>query len=239
MCLNNLEVVRQQIDDLYYDLDVDEMNCILERKLPRSRSLSTHSSDGNSNVIYNVKVVLGEDLAGGDLAMQQGIYAILQSGTVQMARTRSIFHTLDPSWDALFTFSLSVAVEVSVIIMHRNNICGEAVFRLHPSLFQDYFAHDIWLNLKPQGRLLMRVSMEGEKDDIRFHFGKTFRILKRTQADMVRVIVDEVVFIMQIAISSVLTISLFNLYRCPVIYAIVYRERNSSVHCMVVVHSVK
>ncbi|KAI9594161.1 hypothetical protein BDF19DRAFT_446142 [Syncephalis fuscata] len=191
ICLSNIEAVRQKLNDLYYDLDVDEVSCIMEQSL-RSKPPSADSPTTTQNYIYNVKIVLAEDLAGGDLASQQGIYAILQSGTVQMARTRTIFHTLDPSWDASFTFSLSVAVEVNAILMHRNKVCGEAIFRLQPSLFHDYFAHDIWLNLKPQGRLLLRVSMEGEKDDIRFHFGKAFRTLKRTQADMSRMIVDEI-----------------------------------------------
>jgi hypothetical protein len=34
--------------------------------------------------------------------------------------------------------------------------------------------------------------MEGERDDIQFHFGRAFRWLKRTESDMVRTFVDKV-----------------------------------------------
>src|SRR5262249_8086983 len=49
-----------------------------------------------------------------------------------------------------------------------------------------------WLDLDTQGRLLLRVSMEGESDDIQFYFGKAFRTLKRCERDMTRKITDKV-----------------------------------------------
>ena len=51
---------------------------------------------------------------------------------------------------------------------------------------------EYWLDLDTQGRLLLRVSMEGERDDIQFYFGKSFRTLKRTERDMTRKITDKV-----------------------------------------------
>lgn len=38
----------------------------------------------------------------------------------------------------------------------------------------------------------MNISMESERDDIRFHFGKAFRTLIRTEQDMIKSIVDKV-----------------------------------------------
>jgi hypothetical protein len=34
--------------------------------------------------------------------------------------------------------------------------------------------------------------MEGERDDIQFYFAKAFRLLKRTERDMIRRITDKV-----------------------------------------------
>jgi rubrerythrin len=48
------------------------------------------------------------------------------------------------------------------------------------------------MDLDTQGRLLLRVSMEGEKDDIQFYFGRAFRALKRGENDMTRRIVETV-----------------------------------------------
>jgi hypothetical protein len=51
---------------------------------------------------------------------------------------------------------------------------------------------DYWLDLDTQGKLLVNISMESERDDIRFHFGKSFRTLMRTEAEMISMIVDKV-----------------------------------------------
>jgi hypothetical protein len=65
---------------------------------------------------------------------------------------------------------------------------------LDPIHFMDFLPREFWLDLDTQGRLLLRVSMEGERDDIQFHFGKAFRHLKRTERDMVRNVTDKVLW---------------------------------------------
>lgn len=54
--------------------------------------------------------------------------------------------------------------------------------------------HDLWLDLDSNGRILLRISMEGEKDDIQFYFGRAFRSLKRGEGEMVRIFIDKVRF---------------------------------------------
>jgi hypothetical protein len=58
-------------------------------------------------------------------------------------------------------------------------------------MFRDFMPREFWQDLDTQGRLLLRVSMEGERDDIQFYFGKAFRALKRTLRDMTRSITDK------------------------------------------------
>jgi len=87
-------------------------------------------------------------------------------------------------------------VEVLALVMDADVLgadkdCGGVWFKLSPKYFADYQTHDIWLNLDTQGRVLLRISMEGEKDDIQFWFGKAFRSLKRTENDMARIIVEK------------------------------------------------
>jgi rubrerythrin len=69
---------------------------------------------------------------------------------------------------------------------------GRTSLKLDPIHFSDYLPREFWLDLDTQGRILLRVSMEGERDDIQFYFGKAFRHLKRTERDMVRKITDKV-----------------------------------------------
>jgi hypothetical protein len=77
-------------------------------------------------------------------------------------------------------------------LVGKHDTVGRAYLCLEPKRFGDYLAHDLWLDLDTQGRLLLRVSMEGEQDDILFFFGRAFRSLKRTEGDMVRIFVDKV-----------------------------------------------
>lgn len=74
----------------------------------------------------------------------------------------------------------------------KHDRIGAAYLCLDPERFGDFLAHDLWLELDPQGRILIRVSMEGEKDDIQFYFGRAFRSLKRAESDMTRIFVDKV-----------------------------------------------
>ena len=48
------------------------------------------------------------------------------------------------------------------------------------------------MNLDSQGRILLRVSMEDEKDEIGFYFGRAFRSLKRAGSDLIKIFVDKV-----------------------------------------------
>lgn len=78
-------------------------------------------------------------------------------------------------------------------LVGKHDIVGRAYLCLDPRRFNDYFTHELWMDLDTQGRILVRVSMEGEKDDIQFHFGRAFRSLKRAEADMLRIFIDKVI----------------------------------------------
>lgn len=83
------------------------------------------------------------------------------------------------------------------LVDHHDHV-GCAYIHLDPRKFSDFLAQDVWFRLEDQqrqpldGRLLLRISMEGEKDDIGFYFGRAFRSLKRAEGDMVRHMVDKV-----------------------------------------------
>lgn len=80
-------------------------------------------------------------------------------------------------------------------LIGKHDTIGRAYLCLDPKRFGDFLAHDLWLDLDPQGRILIRVSMEGEKDDIQFYFGRAFRSLKRAESDMARIFIDKVRFL--------------------------------------------
>jgi hypothetical protein len=77
-------------------------------------------------------------------------------------------------------------------LVGKHDTVGRAYICLDPKRFGDFLTHDMWLDLDTSGRILLRVSMEGEKDDVLFYFGRAFRSLKRADGDMVRIFIDKV-----------------------------------------------
>ena len=77
-------------------------------------------------------------------------------------------------------------------LVGKHDTVGRAYLCLDPKRFGDFMTHDMWFDLDTQGRILLRVSMEGEKDDLQFYFGRAFRSLKRAENDMIRVFIDKV-----------------------------------------------
>ena len=77
-------------------------------------------------------------------------------------------------------------------LVGKHDTVGREYICLDPKRFGDFLVHDLWLNLDTTGRILLRVSMEGEKDDMQFYFGRAFRSLKRSEGDMVRIFIDKV-----------------------------------------------
>lgn len=79
-------------------------------------------------------------------------------------------------------------------LIGKHDTVGRAYICLDPRRFGDLMVHDLWLDLDSNGRILLRISMEGEKDDIQFYFGRAFRSLKRGEGEMVRIFIDKVRF---------------------------------------------
>lgn len=77
-------------------------------------------------------------------------------------------------------------------LIGKHDTVGRAYICLDPRRYGDFLTHDQWMDLDTQGRILLRISMEGEKDDLQFYFGRAFRSLKRAESDMVRVFIDKV-----------------------------------------------
>lgn len=78
-------------------------------------------------------------------------------------------------------------------LIGKHDEIGRAYVRLDPRKYSDFLTHEVWYDLEEKtGRLLLRISMEGEKDEIGFYFGRAFRTLKRAESDMIRTFVDKV-----------------------------------------------
>ncbi|CEH19367.1 GRAM DOMAIN-CONTAINING PROTEIN 4 [Ceraceosorus bombacis] len=200
--LNNIEAARSLLDKIYQRIDADEQARIITSQGPR-----VPDKQSQDRYIFTIKLVLGENLqpikSSSATARIDSFVTLSDERGNKIAKTRTIYETPDPRWDEAFDIPVEKQMWLAATVWDRKLVgdhvlCGRAYLRLDPRYFADHLAHELWLDLDTQGKLLTRVSMEGEKDDILFHFGRAFRSLKRCESDMIRIIVDKMsIFIRQ------------------------------------------
>lgn len=186
---------------MYTTFDVDKVAEIIS-----SHSSVTDSVVEQSQYLFTIKMVLGENLVnpdGGSRAKLDPFLILSNPQGDRVAKTRTLYETNDPRWEETVDVSVHGDLWIRATIYNRNlvdhhDVVALAYLHLNPADFGDFLTRDIWLQLedvrgnKLEGRLLLRISMEGEKDDIQFYFGRAFRSLKRAENDMTRTIVDKV-----------------------------------------------
>ena len=183
----------QELDKLETRMDSDACAALLQQiDGPKRKTRKP------SKYTFTLKVIEAEDLKACDPNGSSDPYVVFgDEYQKRLYKTRIIPRNLNPRWDESFDITVTSPVNIiSTIWDHdtfgEHDYVGRTSLKLDPVHFSDYLPREFWLDLDLQGRLLIRVSMEGERDDIQFHFGKAFRHLKRTERDMVRKITDKV-----------------------------------------------
>lgn len=192
--LNNIEYGTQQLDKLEKEVNVDACAEVIAKHAPPVMQ----RFKGPTNYIFTIKVLEAEDLKACDINGLSDPYVVLgDEYQKRLAKTRIIYANLNPRWDETFDIKTQGPLNIVATIwdwdaLGDHDCVGRTSLKLDPSHFRDFLPREYWLDLDTQGRLLVRVSMEGERDDIQFYFGKAFRILKRTERDMTRKVTDKV-----------------------------------------------
>ncbi|KAJ8506956.1 hypothetical protein ONZ45_g10625 [Pleurotus djamor] len=202
--LNNVESARRLLDNMYNQMQVDKMADSLQRLAP-----PTPEKVERPTFLFTVKIVMAEDLVPLDTspsAKLDTFVTLSDEAGNRLAKTRTIYETLNPRWDETFDLSVDKPLWLMLSVRDRalvgkHDTVGRDYLCLDPRRFGDFLVHDMWLKLDTQGRVLVRISMEGEKDDIQFYFGRAFRSLKRAESDMVRIFIDKMAPFIQQCIS--------------------------------------
>ncbi|KAI2636013.1 hypothetical protein GGS21DRAFT_538893 [Xylaria nigripes] len=190
--LNNIEWAMQELDKLEKSSNVDACVAILGKadgpKKPVKRP---------AKYVFTIKIIEAEEIKACDPNGTSDPYVVLvDEYQKRLHKSRIIMRTLNPRWDESVDVTVSSPLNIVATIWDYDtfgdhDFVGRTSLKLDPIHFSDYLPREFWLDLDTQGRILLRVSMEGERDDIQFYFGKAFRLLKRTERDMVRKITDK------------------------------------------------
>lgn len=191
--LNNISFAIQQWDKLETEVNVDACAEVVKKYAPpvaqRQRKIS--------NYVFSIKIVEAEDLKACDVNGFSDPYVVLTDEyQKRLSKSKIVYRNLNPRWDESVDITTQGPLNLIATIwdwdaVGDHDYVGRTSLKLDPSHFGDFLPREYWLDLDTQGRLLVRVSMEGERDDIQFYFGKAFRSLQRTQRDMTRKITDK------------------------------------------------
>ncbi|KAL4801902.1 hypothetical protein BDV18DRAFT_154553 [Aspergillus unguis] len=191
--LNNIEYALNQLDRLENEVNVDGCAEVIARHSPPQLQKIRKAT----NYVFTIKVVEAEDLKACDMNGGSDPYVVLNDEyQKRIGKTRIIYNNLNPRWDDTVDIATHGPLNVIATIwdwdaVGDHDYVGRTSIKLDPVHFSDFLPREYWLDLDTQGRLLLRVSMEGERDDIQFYFGKAFRTLKRTERDMTRKITEK------------------------------------------------
>lgn len=191
--LNNISYAIQQWDGLEREMNVDACADVIKRNTPpavqRQRKVT--------NYVFTIKVVEGEGLKACDVNGFSDPYVVLTDEyQKRLFKSKIVYRDLNPRWDESADITTQGPLNLIATIwdwdaVGDHDYVGRTSLKLDPSHFGDFLPREYWLDLDTQGRILVRASMEGERDDIQFYFGKAFRTLQRTQRDMTRKITDK------------------------------------------------
>ncbi|KAI0033497.1 hypothetical protein K488DRAFT_84857 [Vararia minispora EC-137] len=192
--LNNVEAARRLLDNMYNQMEADKLAEVIETQAP-----PVPEKTERPRFLFTVKICLAEKLVptdGSPNSMLDTFVTLSDEQGNRLAKTRTIYETLSPRWDETFDISVDKPLWLMISVRDRaligkHDTVGRAYICLDPRPYGDFLVHDKWFDLDSHGRILLRVSMEGEKDDIQFYFGRAFRSLKRAEGDMVRIFVDK------------------------------------------------
>ncbi|KAK2787659.1 hypothetical protein FQN52_007150 [Onygenales sp. PD_12] len=185
--LNNIEYALHQLDKLEKEINVDACADVLAKNAPPA----TKRTRKVTNYVFTVKIVEAEDLKGCDMDGLSDPYVTLADESQRIFKSRIIYDNLNPRWDDTVDIMTKGPQNIIATVwdwdaVGSHDYMGRTSLKLDPAHFSDFVPREYWLDLDTQGRLLLRVSMEGERDDIQFYFGRTFRTLKRTEREMTR-----------------------------------------------------
>ncbi|KIW70358.1 hypothetical protein PV04_02633 [Phialophora macrospora] len=191
--LNDISFAIQQWDKLESDVNVDGCAEVIKKYAPPLQQRPKKTS----NYVFTIKIVEAEDLKACDVNGLSDPYVVLTDEyQKRLFKSRIVYRNLNPRWDESVDITTQGPLNLIATVwdwdaMGDHDYVGRTSLKLDPSHFSDFLPREYWLDLDTQGRVMVRVSMEGERDDIQFYFGKAFRSLQRTQRDMTRKITDK------------------------------------------------
>lgn len=195
--LNNIAAAYDLFHKMESQLSADE---IFKEVKQKERELRSRSRDRSATYLFTVNILSLSDVKDPG----SGFYVTLvdQDSRKQLGKTSTSFGgQKKQKWNEPIELEVSAnrpKLLKATLWSHNSNsdhnLCGRAMIRLDPSQFsrRDYGTLIKWIDFDSgNGKLQVMLTTDLLQDDIRFHFGKALRFLRRTQDSMISSIVEQ------------------------------------------------
>ncbi|KAJ1988152.1 hypothetical protein H4R33_002542 [Dimargaris cristalligena] len=192
--LNNLHMIEERVNQMYDALGVETHLGRIERP-PTSSAAPPAEVD---TFLVSFHVLHAESLSL-DKANPRPFIEFTNMGTKRkLGRSRPSFLGTNPRWDEHVEFSvdnipcnLLITVQDIDDYTDKEEVYAYASIPFDPSAFRDEVTKDFYLDFRPTGRIWLRATVDLEKADTQFYFGKIFRMIQLAQSGMGRMIVQQ------------------------------------------------
>jgi len=183
------------------------------KKVSKPKINNVRAADGTITGTFGLEIVFGENIKPCNKNGLSSPYVLIKlpDGTpiptgedglpaqqsLELARSSVVHDSVNPIWDETFQISILPTKAIEIYVYNKTSFltsdeeCGKKVVRLS-SGWCDHQTHDIWIKLEPQGRLLIRITMEGEGEDLAFFFKNAKQRLMRALIDFLRALVHRI-----------------------------------------------
>jgi len=206
--LCNIEEALLKLDEMYKSIQEQNIKKVSKPKLNNVRA-----ADGTITGTFGLEIVFGENIKPCNKNGLSSPYVLVKlpdgtpipvgsdgvpvQQTLELARSSVVHDSVNPIWDETFQISVLPTKAIEIYVYNKTSfltsdeLCGKKVVRLS-SGWCDHQTHDIWIKLEPQGRLLIRITMDGEGEDLAFFFKNAKQRLMRALIDFLRALVHRI-----------------------------------------------
>jgi len=174
----------------------------LKFQVIRAENIQASSSVGSSNPYIIIQYPENENSVDDSKSLKSNPIAYFLGNKNELVRTRVVYDALNPTWDETFEILVNPSERLNIHVYSKNmlatdDLIGIGILNLEAggsirNRLVDHQTHNISLDLKPQGRIFLRLTHEGEVEDIDFWFRKARGAFRRTRQDLLRIIASKV-----------------------------------------------
>ncbi|KAI9294136.1 hypothetical protein K502DRAFT_324985 [Neoconidiobolus thromboides FSU 785] len=191
MCIkiNNLYQLRKRIQELFSNLDYARYSKVLAE-------YQKQQENGEEKVtMFYINIVMAEFLKECDIGKDNDAYTILKLNDEKIFTTSIQWDSALPRWNETCGISLHKAEKLKVEVFDKDyikdDLCGEGYLNLDPEGDWSTEDKDIWVELQPQGRILLSISTADEKDDPQYYVSKALKLLEMKERDLLHLILEK------------------------------------------------